>query len=118
MFMQSCHCSRCRRARSAAHGTNIFYKADAFRWTRGEELVADYQVPDAKYYGTAFCRKCGSAMPRISRARNIVVVPAGSLDTDPHMRSQRHIFTDYKAPWFEITDSAPRYPEGPPPPPQ
>jgi len=115
VVMQSCHCSRCRRARGAAHATNIFYKTDQFRWTRGEELVADYKVPEAKYYGVAFCRKCGSALPRVSRERNIVVTPAGSLDTDPQGRSQRHIFTSYKAPWYEITDSVPRFPEGPPP---
>jgi hypothetical protein len=42
------------------------------------------------------------------------VIPAGSLDTDPPMRSQRHIFTSYRAPWFEITDSAPQFPEAPP----
>jgi len=114
MIMQSCHCTRCRRARAAPHGTNIFYKANQFRWTRGEELVVDYKVPEAKYYGVAFCRKCGRALPRVSRERNIAVIPAGSLDTDPGTRSQRHIFTNYKASWFEITDPAPRFPEAPP----
>lgn len=114
MFMQSCHCSRCRRSRGAAHGTNIFYKAGGFRWTHGEELVADFKVPEAKYYGVAFCRHCGSAVPRVSREREIVVIPAGGLDTDPGMRTQRHIFTRYKAPWFEITEPVPQFEEGPP----
>jgi hypothetical protein len=115
LFMQSCHCSRCRRARGAAHGTNIFFKSEGFRWLRGEELLREFKVPDAQFYTTSFCRTCGANMPRVSRERNFVVIPAGSLDTDPPMRSQRHIFTSYKAPWFEITDSAPQFPEGPPP---
>jgi hypothetical protein len=115
MSMQNCHCSRCRRARSAAHGTNIFYKASQFRWTRGEELLVAYKVPEAKFYTVSFCRHCGGSMPRVSPERGVAVIPAGSLDTDPSMRPQRHIFTNYKAPWFEITDSAPQFPEGPPP---
>lgn len=115
MFMQSCHCTRCRRARSAAHATNIFYKASQFRWLRGEELIAEYKVPEAQRYTVSFCRKCGSAMPRVYRERDIALIPAGCLDTDPPLRSQRHIFTADKAPWFEITDSAPQFPEAPPP---
>jgi hypothetical protein len=47
--------------------------------------------------------------------RNFAVIPAGSLDTDPVVRPQRHIFTNYKATWFDITDSLPRFAEGPPP---
>lgn len=35
----------------------------------------------------------------------IIRVPAGTLDGDPGIRPQRHIFVDFKAPWLEITDS-------------
>src|SRR5581483_10529788 len=61
MFMQSCHCQRCRRARGAAHGTNLFYKMDQFRWTRGAEMVSEYKLPEARFYTVSFCRQCGSA---------------------------------------------------------
>jgi hypothetical protein len=114
MFMQSCHCQRCRRSKGAAHATNIFYRASQFRWTRGEEMLATYKLPEAKFYTTSFCRHCGGVMPRVTPDRDLAVIPAGSLDTDPPLRSQRHIFTSYKASWFEITDSAPQFPEGPP----
>ena len=97
-------------------GTNIFYKAHDFRWTRGEELISEYKLPEARFYTVAFCRECGSAMPKLAPERGFAIVPAGSLDTDPGMRPQRHIFTNYKAPWFDITDSIPQFPEGPPPP--
>ncbi len=115
LFMQSCHCSRCRRVRGAAHGTNIFFKANQFRWTRGEALLREYKVPEAQFYTVCFCGKCGAAMPKVSHERNFVVLPAGSLDTDPPLRSQRHIFTNHKASWYEITDSMPQFPEAPPP---
>jgi hypothetical protein len=114
MFMQSCHCLRCRRARAAAHGTNVFYKASQFRWTRGSEWLAEYKLPEARFYTTSFCRQCGGAMPKVAVERGVVVIPAGSLDTDLPMRPQRHIFTNYKASWFEITDSLPQFAEAPP----
>lgn len=109
-----CHCSRCRRARSAAHGANLFYRAGAFRWTRGAALVQDYALPGAQHFGVAFCGRCGSALPRVSAARDVAVVPAGSLDGDPGRTPDAHIHVASKAPWFEITDELPQFAELPP----
>lgn len=110
----NCHCSRCRRGRSAAHASNLFYKLDDFRFTRQDVAIADYRVPEAKYFGVAFCTKCGSAVPRVSKERGAVVVPAGPLDTDPGVRPAMHIYVDDKACWFEITDSTPQHRTAPP----
>lgn len=120
--MFQCHCSRCRKARGAAHGANLFCKADDFRWTRGESLVVDYKLPSARFFGVAFCGHCGASVPRVSKERGIAVVPASSVDSDLALRPAAHIFVGSKAPWFEITDDIPQYAEGPPsfapPPPQ
>jgi len=112
--MYHCHCSRCRRARSAAHTTNVFAKVEDFAFTRGEELVAQYKVPEALRFGVAFCTRCGGKVPRVSRERGIVVAPVGALDTDPLMRPQANIYVASKAPWFDITDDLPQYAEMPP----
>lgn len=109
-----CHCSRCRQGRSAAHCANVFYKAEGFRWTRGADQVQDYAVPGAQFFGTAFCRQCGSEVPRVSVERNFASVPAGSLDSDPGITANAHIFVDSKAPWFDITDDLPQFAEMPP----
>jgi hypothetical protein len=109
--MYQCHCSRCRRARSAAHGANFFVKVDNFRWTRGEGQVVSYKVPEAQRFGVAFCKRCGGAVPRVF---GIVVVPAAAVDTEFGMTPMAHIFVGSKAPWFEITDSIPQLLEGPP----
>jgi len=112
--MMNCHCTRCRRGRSAAHASNIFYDLDSVRWTRSETQVAEYKLPEARFFGKAFCRRCGSGLPRLSRERGAAVVPAGSLDDDPGIRPAAHIFVASKASWFEITDGAPQFPEAPP----
>jgi hypothetical protein len=113
-LVRNCHCSRCRRARSAAYATNVFYPADRLHWTRGQECIAEYKLPGARFFATAFCRRCGSSLPRVSPERGIVVVPAGSLDTDPRMQPMAHIHVASKATWFDITDSLPQFAELPP----
>ena len=116
LVMYQCHCSRCRRARSAAHGANVFYKAEQLRWIRGEAQVVDYKLPEAERFGVAFCRRCGAAVPRV--AKSMVVVPAGALDTDPGVRPKAHICVASKASWFTIGDAIPQLAGLPPPPPR
>jgi hypothetical protein len=113
-LMFQCHCSRCRKGRSAAHGANLFYKTEQLRWIRGESLVVDYRVPEAQRFGVAFCRNCGGSVPRVSKELGAVVAPAGALDTDPGMRPMAHIFVGSKAPWWDITDEIPQHAELPP----
>jgi hypothetical protein len=110
----NCHCSRCRKARSAAHASNLFTAADGVRFTHGEEERTIFKLPEARFFSQAFCRACGSKVPRIDRDRGIAIVPMGSLDDDPGIRPQLHIFVGSKAPWYEIADDLPRYAESPP----
>jgi hypothetical protein len=109
-----CHCGRCRKSRGSAHGANLFCKLEDFRWKRGADQVVDFQLPSARFYGVAFCGNCGASVPRISLGRGIVVIPASGLDTDSGLTPAAHIFVESKAPWFEITDDLPQFPEGPP----
>ncbi len=110
-----CHCSRCRKGRSAAHNANAFLPAEAFRWVRGRDSVRDYRLSDAERYGASFCRGCGSPAPRArSSDDRIVGIPAGALDDDPGIRPAFHFWCGSKAPWFEITGDLPRFDETPP----
>ena len=99
--MVNCHCSRCRRQMSAAYATFLFVSADAFRWLGGQDEIVDYRMPEARVKGTAFCRRCGSLVPR-EREPGTMQVPAGSLDSDPHQRPTANIFTGSKAPWTTL----------------
>jgi hypothetical protein len=110
-----CHCSRCRRARSAAHATNLFFKPQQLRWVRGESLVKQFKDPGARVFTVAFCAQCGSGVPRINREFNTANVPAGSLDTDPGIKPLARIYVSSKASWVDITDAVPQFTEMPPP---
>jgi hypothetical protein len=108
-----CHCSRCRRGRSAAHACNLFAEAEKFHWLKGEEEIEVFAVPDAARFTNRFCRSCGSIAPRLDRDLGRAMVPAGSLDHDPVARPVMHIFTADKANWYEIPGSLPQLPQGP-----
>lgn len=109
-----CHCTRCRKARAAAHASNLFVAAPQLRFTRGEELLASYALPGARRFMQVFCRVCGAPMPRVDHARGWAVVPMGALDDDPGTRPSRHIFVGSMAPWYAIADALPRDEAAPP----
>lgn len=113
-LMVNCHCSRCRKARAAAHSTQILAPARALRWLRGEERLRRYKVPDSQRFENVFCDTCGSILPHVDVTRERAIVPAGTLDGDPGAREKLHIFVGSKAPWHEITDSLPQFEEFPP----
>ena len=112
-LVQNCHCHRCRKARAAAHATNGFIPIDGVRFVQGEDNLAYYKVPDAKYFMQVFCKTCGSKMPRLDPDRGIAVIPFGGLDDDPRVKPMRHIYVDDMAKWYEITDDLPQFNEEP-----
>lgn len=108
-MMNHCHCSMCRKVHGAAFGTFLHANADGFRWISGVDLVKTYQEEDQDE--RCFCSNCGSNVPVIEEKDNTVIIPAGTLDSDPGLKPAVHIFTGSKAPWYEITDSLPQFKE-------
>jgi hypothetical protein len=109
--LHHCHCGLCRRARGSAYATNVIYRLDAMRYTQGEELLVDFDLPGAQFFGTAFCRHCGGAMPRRSLKRNALVVPLGTLDREPAIHPLGHQYVASRAAWYDILDGVPQFPE-------
>jgi hypothetical protein len=80
-----------------------------FLFVRGAELVRVFEMPVREAppgYRRAFCGPCGG--PKPLNFGEWVGIPAGTLDEDPGIRPQGHVFVEFKAPWFEIADSLPR----------
>lgn len=111
--MGHCHCSLCRRATSAAMSSELFVAREDFRWTRGEDKLVFFLLPDT-HFGTQFCSECSSRMPHFLEGEGLWLVPAGGLDQDPGLRPMAHIFVGSKAGWDVITDDLPQFDEYPP----
>lgn len=105
---RTCHCSRCRKAGSAAFVAYVVTDLAHGRYTRGEDRVRTFKVPDARYFKHAFCATCGSSLPRGDHERDLFIVPMGTLDDPPPRRPERHIFVGSKVDWDIVSDDLPQ----------
>jgi hypothetical protein len=116
----NCHCSMCRKQHGAAFRSRARVSASDFRWLRGEDLVTFYESSPGTYRG--FCRVCGSPVVNKFDARSLSAkvnaaatsmlgIALATLDSDPGVRPEAHIFVASKAPWFTITDDLPQFSE-------
>jgi hypothetical protein len=108
---RNCHCTMCRKAHGAAFRSRASAKATEFEWLQGENLVTFYESSPGNYRG--FCSVCGSPVVTKFRDASYYGVPLGTLDDDPGVRPELHVYVANKAPWFTITDDLPRFAAGP-----
>jgi Uncharacterized conserved protein len=108
-----CHCERCRKDTGSAHAANLFSSTAQLTWLSGQDKARTYDFNSTGHI-KSFCSICGSALPNIQMDGALVVVPAGSLDTDVPIRPQGHIFIANKANWDSDLDDVPRFDRLPP----
>lgn len=96
---RSCHCSRCRKAFSAAASAYAEITPGSLTWVRGEELLTDYVGRHGA--GKRFCRVCGSTLVGVVDGR-VHGITLGCLNEDPGIAIDFHLFVGSKAPWDEL----------------
>lgn len=94
-----CYCSRCRKATGSSHATNLYVEPGSFKWIEGESSIKRFDLLTAESFATTFCVECGGPLPHHTRSGREIVIPAGSLDEDPAIDPQSHIFWDSRATW-------------------
>ncbi len=101
----------CRKFHGAAFATFGIAKTENFTWLRGKQLLSSFKASN----GTTrqFCQQCGSSLIFSSSKEDdeVVEFALGVLDADVDFEPDAHIYTNYKANWFEITDDLPQYGE-------
>jgi hypothetical protein len=109
-----CHCERCQRSTGSAHAANIFMKVEQFRWIAGQDNISIFIHKDAENYPRAFCKTCGSPVPRFARDGVRWVVQAGLLETNPGIKPTDNIFWPMRGEWYENPEHLPKHDERPP----
>lgn len=99
MKFYHCHCQRCRKATGTGHASNVLIKPGAIKWTQGEALIRCFKVPEAQRFTNVFCSNCGARLPRFIKETGFIMIPAGSLDSDPAIAPQARIFWGSRAGW-------------------
>lgn len=103
-----CHCSMCRKFHGAAFATYGVVERQSFRWLTGEEHLAKFIAPNGTI--RTFCQQCGSSLAFESPTTpNSIDIALSTLDDNPNELPAAHIYTSFKAPWYQITDDLPSY---------
>ena len=107
-----CHCERCRKDTGSAHASNLFSSTAKLRWLSGEENIKTFNFRSEGHI-KSFCTTCGSALPNIQMNGKLLVVPAGSIDSEINMKPQGHIYYANKASWDTDLEKVPKFEELP-----
>jgi len=108
---RSCHCSRCRKVFGGAASAYAEVEAGKFSWVAGQEKLTVYEP--APGWGLCFCSLCGSTLCGVHEGQ-VHGVTLGSVNGDPGVALERHIFVGSKAPWDVIGGDTPQFNEAPP----
>ncbi len=98
LFVLFCHCMQCRLISGSAHASNLFTTSDSLSWISGGELVRNFHHP-SRDFTKAFCCECGSGLPYSSKSGSMVIVPAGSLHSEPRFGKAARVFLSEQAKW-------------------
>lgn len=106
---RSCHCSQCRKAFSGAGSAYAELATDTiFRWASDTEHLKTYTSVEGS--GLAFCSNCGTSLCGVFNG-DVHGVTLGTVDGDPGVEIEKHIFVGSKAPWDHIGGDAPQFDE-------
>lgn len=108
MPISHCHCRTCRKAHAALACSSAGVLRVNFRWLKGQDKLATFESSPGKL--RRFCSLCGSHLLAERPNQAHVIVRVATLDEDPGVIPQAHIWTAQDVPWLNY-DGLPAYPE-------
>lgn len=106
-----CHCSRCRRRTGSAFSAFAGIASDQLQVVKGADQLV--QAGDGVEACAFVCRHCHCTLYHLFPPRQWIHVQLGALHDAPSKKPDHHIFVASKAPWHEIADGLPQWPELP-----
>ncbi|MDH5545466.1 MAG: GFA family protein [Gammaproteobacteria bacterium] len=106
---RACHCSRCRKAFSGASSAYAeLSDPGSLTWDKGEANLQSYESQEG--WGLAFCKTCGTTLCGTYQGK-VHGITLGTVNGDPGVEIEAHIFVGSKAPWDHIGGQAPQFKE-------
>ena len=103
-----CHCQTCRKAHGAAFSSVSAVPDDDFHLVSGGGLKSFESSPGKRRF---FCSECGSQIYAKRENTKHIILRLGSLDDDPAVAEEKHIWVSQQAPWYAIKNKLPEYDE-------
>lgn len=108
MPVAHCHCRTCQKAHAAPFASTAGVMRQHFRWLKGEDNLSSFESSPGKF--RYFCSVCGSHLVAERANQPHVIVRVATLDEDPGIAPQMHIWASHDVPWLEY-EGIPCYPE-------
>ena len=109
MPITHCHCRTCRKAHAASYASTAGVMREHFRWLKGEDMLKAFESSPGKL--RYFCSSCGSHVVAERPEQLHVIVRVATLDDDPGMRPQAHIWCSHDVPWLKDEEGVNHYEE-------
>lgn len=110
-----CHCDDCRRATGASFATNVFFKDEDVKITKGSPKRFQHKADSGNTLTKEFCGNCGSQLFGIgSGSTGIRHVKVGTLDDASFVKPQIEVFTSRKLPFIRLSDETEHFEKGRP----
>jgi len=93
-----CHCHTCRKTHAAAFVSTAGVKRAHFRWLKGQETLTAYESSPGKL--RHFCSRCGAHLMAERPHLPVVIVRVATLDDDPGVVAEHHIWISHDVPWL------------------
>jgi len=103
-----CHCRTCQKAHAAPFATTVGVLRVHFRWLKGKENLSSFESSPGKL--RYFCSVCDSHLVAERVSQPNMIVRVATLDENPHVAPERHIWTSHDQPWLAYENIA-AYPE-------
>lgn len=103
-----CHCKHCQKDTGSAHAANLFSTKADLHWISGKESIQTYHLPQTRHV-KSFCKNCGSSVPNLQMDGKLLVVPAGSLNSEVTLKPTAHLFYLSKANWENNLESIKKF---------
>ncbi len=97
-----CHCVTCRKTHAAAFKSAAGVSPEAFRWLSGAAKLSQFESSPGKV--RYFCSQCGSHLLAKKAGRPLWIVSVATLDDDPQLRPEQHIWTSHDVAWLAFDD--------------
>lgn len=104
-----CHCQTCRKAHAASFASNAGVTREHFRWIKGEDKLTAFESSPGKL--RYFCSVCGSHVVAERPAQTHVIVRVATLDEDPGLRPEAHIWCSHDVAWLQDGEEVSFYEE-------
>ena len=112
----ACYCSDCRHASGTAASINARVAASAFRIVSGKTRIFAKAADSGRLLHRHFCSDCGSPIySQHADGPEMVILKAGSLDSDAGMKIGANIWARSRPQWGMIDISVPTFEAGRPP---